>query len=126
VVRAQPCPLNQTAFLIDGMRNYRKRMHIQPDTRTFETHRRPPELQMWLYRSECSPASSNPRPFAARGLRPRLSLHTNLFNTGQVIEVCSHDVLGVGSGSLALIPAAPRGWLLDGLRPGSAPLAGSG
>src|ERR1700741_5109363 len=58
------------------MRNYRKRMHIQPDTRTVETHRRPPDLQMWLYRSECSPASSNPRPFATRGLRPRVSLHT--------------------------------------------------
>ena len=35
--------------------------------------------------------------------------HTNLFNDGQVIRVCSHDVLGAGSGSLALIPAAQLG-----------------
>ena len=46
--------------------------------------------------------------------------------SGQVIGVCSPDHSGAGSGSLALIPAAPRGWLLDGLRPGSAPSAGSG
>jgi hypothetical protein len=52
--------------------------------------------------------------------------HTNLFNTGQGFVVCSHDVLGAGSGSLALIPAARRGWLIDGLRPESAPPAGSG
>ncbi|ETZ38619.1 hypothetical protein L842_5987 [Mycobacterium intracellulare MIN_052511_1280] len=48
-------------------------MHIQPNTRTVETHRRPPDLQLWLYRSECSPATGNPRPIAARGLRPQVA-----------------------------------------------------
>src|SRR5215469_9667029 len=76
VIGTQSCPLDMTRFLIDGMRDYRKRMHIQPNTRTVETHRRPPDLQLWLYRSECSPATGNPRPIAARGLRPRVSLHT--------------------------------------------------
>jgi len=61
VIGTQPCPLDATRFLIDSMRNHRKRMHVQPDARTVETHRRPPCLQMWLYRSECSPAIGNPR-----------------------------------------------------------------
>ena len=56
-----------TRFLIDGMGNHRKRMHIQPDTRTVGTHRRPPDLQLWLYRSECSPATGNPRPGGVLG-----------------------------------------------------------
>jgi hypothetical protein len=56
----------------------------------------------------------------------QVHIHTNLFNMGQGIGVCSPDFLGAGSGSLALIPAARSGWLLDGLRSGSAPLAGSG
>jgi hypothetical protein len=55
VIGAQPRPFDVTGFLIDGMRNHRKRMHIQPNTRTVETHRRPPDLQMWLY-----PASVHP------------------------------------------------------------------
>jgi hypothetical protein len=62
----------------------------------------------------------------AGGFRARVSLNTNLFNNGQVIRVCSPDHLGAGSGSLALIPAAQLGWLLDGLRPGSVPSGGSG
>lgn len=70
--------------------------------------------------------SANDKTGANIPIVGQLVPHTNLLNTGQVIEVCSHDVLGAGSGSPALIPAAPRGWLLDGLRLGSAPLAGSG
>lgn len=73
MIRAQPCPLDTPCFLIHGMRNHRKCVHIQPDTRTVETHRRPPDLQLWLYRSECSPATGNPRPIAARGLRPQVA-----------------------------------------------------
>lgn len=38
-----------------------------------------------------------------------------------MIGVCSPDLRGAGSGSLALIPAAQSGWLLDGLRPGPGP-----
>lgn len=71
-----------------------------------------------------SAARNNPGPEQRRQrLAPRPS---NLFNSGQGVEVCSPDLRGAGSGSLALIPAARTGWLLDGLRPGSAPLAGSG
>jgi hypothetical protein len=28
MIGSQPCPLDQTRFLIDGMRNHRKRVHI--------------------------------------------------------------------------------------------------
>jgi hypothetical protein len=86
VIRTQPRPLDPTCLFIDGMRKHRKRMHIQPNTRTVETHRRPPDLQLWLYRCECSPAIGNPRPIAARGLRPRVSLHTNLALAAAVLS----------------------------------------
>jgi len=49
VVRTQPCPSDLACFLLDAMRDNRKRMHVQPDTRTLNNHRRPPDLQMWLY-----------------------------------------------------------------------------
>ena len=58
VIGTQPCPFHLTRFLIDGMRNHRKCMHIQPDTRTVETHRRP-DLQLWLYQCECSLDTGN-------------------------------------------------------------------
>ena len=64
----------------------------------------------------------NPRSHVSGAPAP----HPNLFNNGQVSGICSPDFLGAGSGSLALIPAARLGWLLDGLRPGSVPPAGSG
>jgi hypothetical protein len=43
------------------MCHYRKRMHVQPNARTLNNHRRPPDLQMWLYQRECSPHAGNPR-----------------------------------------------------------------
>ncbi len=52
---AQHVPAHATRFLIDGMREHRKRTHVQPDTRSVETHRRRPDLQLWLY-----PASAHP------------------------------------------------------------------
>jgi hypothetical protein len=55
----------------------------------------------------------NPRSHVSEAPAP----HTNLFNSPQVIGVCSPGRSGAGSGSLALIPAARSGWLLDGLRP---------
>ena len=73
VIGTQTRPRDLTRFLIDSMRNHRKRMHIQPDTRTVETHRRPPDLQLWLYQCECSLDTGNPRPIAARGLRPQVA-----------------------------------------------------
>ncbi|GFG99567.1 hypothetical protein MHIP_00510 [Mycolicibacterium hippocampi] len=76
VIGTQSRPLDPTRLFIKCMRNHRKRMHVQPDTRTVETHRRPPDLQLWLYQCECSLVTGNPRPIAARGLRPRVSPHT--------------------------------------------------
>jgi hypothetical protein len=81
---------------------------------------------MWLYQRECSPTPATHESFCSTRPSASASPHTNLFNNGQVIGVCSPDFLGAGSGSLALIPAARLGWLLDGLRPGSVPPAGSG
>lgn len=81
---------------------------------------------MWLCQRECSPTPVTHESICSVRPSASASPHTNLFNDGQVIGVCSHDVLGAGSGSLALIPAALLGWLLDGLRPGSVPPAGSG
>src|SRR6476620_8283749 len=51
-------------------------MHVQPDTRTVETHRRPPDLQMWLYQCECSLDTGNPRPIAAPRPSASSRLHT--------------------------------------------------
>src|SRR5882757_8984244 len=56
------------------MRDDRKRVHVQPDTRTLNNHRRPPDLQMWLCQRECSPTLTthesfcSPRPSASAGL----------------------------------------------------------
>jgi hypothetical protein len=71
VIRAQSCTGDFACFLIDGMRHDRKRMHVQPNARTLNNHRRPPDLQMWLYQRECSPTPAtheslcNTRPSAS-------------------------------------------------------------
>jgi hypothetical protein len=65
VIGTQSCPLDATCFFIECMRNHRKRMHVQSHTRTVETHRSPPDLQLWLYWCECSLVTGNPRPIAA-------------------------------------------------------------
>ena len=109
MIRAQPCPRDFACFLVNGVRHDRKCVHIQPDARTLNNHRRPPDLQMWLYQRECSPTPATHESFCSTRPSASASPHTNLFNDGQVIGVCSHDVLGAGSGSLALIPAAQLG-----------------
>src|SRR6185503_4734903 len=65
VIRAQPCPGDLACLLIDGVRHHRKRVHIQPDTRTLNNHRRPPNLQMWLYQRECSPTPATHESFCS-------------------------------------------------------------
>ena len=68
MIRAQPCPGDLACLLIDGVRHHRKRVHIQPDTRTLNNHRRPPNLQMWLYQRECSPTPATHESFCS--MRP--------------------------------------------------------
>src|SRR4029453_4120186 len=101
-------------------------MHVQPDTRTLKTHRRPPDLQCGSTPASLQPAPAIHEPICSTRPSASASPHTNLFNNGQVIGVCSPDFPGAGAGLLALIPAALRGWLIDGLRPGPVPPAGSG
>jgi hypothetical protein len=42
MIRAQPCPRDFSRFLINGVRDDRKCMHVQSDTRALNNHRRPP------------------------------------------------------------------------------------
>lgn len=65
VVRTQPCPSNLARLLVNAMRDNRKRMHVQPDTRTLNHHRRPPDLQMWHYQRECSPTPATHESFCS-------------------------------------------------------------
>jgi hypothetical protein len=46
VVRAQPCPSDLACLLVNGVRHHRKRVHVQPDTRTLNNHRRPPDAKI--------------------------------------------------------------------------------
>src|SRR5258705_3749469 len=65
IVSAQPCPRDLACLLIDGMCHHRKCVHIQPDTRTLNNHRRPPDLQMWLYQRECPPTPATHESFCS-------------------------------------------------------------
>jgi hypothetical protein len=74
VVWTQSRSRDLACFLVNGVRDDRKRVHVQPDTRTLNNHRRPPDLQMWLCQRECSPTLTthesfcSPRPSASAGL----------------------------------------------------------
>jgi hypothetical protein len=57
---------------------------------------------MWLYQRECSPTPATHEPICSTRPSASASPHTNLFNSPQVIGVCSPDFPGAGSGSLAL------------------------
>jgi hypothetical protein len=55
-------------------------VHVQPDTRTLNNHRRPPNLQMWLYQRECSPTPATHESFCSTRPSGAASPHTNLCN----------------------------------------------
>lgn len=76
MIRAQPCPRDFACFLIHGVRDHRKRVHVQPDTRTLNNHRRPPDLQMWLYQRECSPTPATHESFCSTRPSASASPHT--------------------------------------------------
>jgi hypothetical protein len=76
VIRAQPRPGDLACFLVNGMRHHRKRMHVQPDTRTLNTHRRPPDLQMWQYQRECPPTPATHESFCSTRPSASASPHT--------------------------------------------------
>jgi hypothetical protein len=78
VLRAQPRPIHPTCFLINSMCNYRKGVHVQPDTRTVNNHRRPPDLQMWLYRASVHPPQATHESFCSTRPSASASLHTRL------------------------------------------------
>jgi hypothetical protein len=71
VIRTQPCPIDLARFLVNGVRHHRKRMHVQPNTRTLNTHRRPPDLQILHYQRECSPTPATHESFCS--MRPSAS-----------------------------------------------------
>ena len=74
--RTQPRPRDLAGFLVDGMRHDRKRMHVQPNTRTLNNHRRPPDLQMWLCQRECSPTPVTHESFCSARPSASASPHT--------------------------------------------------
>src|SRR4029453_15717295 len=76
IIRAQPRPSDLACFLVNGVRNHRKRMHVQPDTRTLNNHRRPPDLQMWLCQRECSPTPTTHESFCSTRPSASASPHT--------------------------------------------------
>jgi len=76
VIRAQPCPGDFSCFLIDGVRDDRKCVHVQSDTRTLNNDRRPPDLQMWLYQRECSPTPATHESFCSMRPSASASPHT--------------------------------------------------
>ena len=76
VIRAQPCPGDFSCFLINRVRHDRKCVHVQPDARTLNNHRRPPDLQMWLYQRECSPMPATHESFCSARPSASAGLHT--------------------------------------------------
>jgi NADPH-dependent ferric siderophore reductase len=48
----------------------------KPDTRTLNNHRRPPDLQMWLYQRECSPTPATHESFCSTRPSASASPHT--------------------------------------------------
>src|SRR6267154_1918730 len=61
------------------MRDDRKCVHVQPNARTLNNHRRPPDLQMWLYQRECSPTPATHESFCST--RPSASASPHIVYT---------------------------------------------
>lgn len=76
MIGAQPRPRDFACFLINGMRDDRKRMHVQPNARTLNNHWRPPDLQMWLYQRECSPTPATHESICSTRPSASASPHT--------------------------------------------------
>ena len=96
MIRAQSRPDDLACLLVNGVRDDRKRMHIQPNTRTLNNHRRPPDLQMWLYQRECSPTPATQESFCST--RPSASLApipSTPAATTEATEVAGLDVAGL-------------------------------